>query len=454
MEFRTLNPVTEELEASYSFIKDKVLDQKVRNSEAAFLEWQEMAFSERQSYLHKLAERLEAEKQEHGQTITREMGKPVNQATGEIEKCAWVCRYYADNAEAFLKSQEKELDDKHSHIRFEPLGIIYAIMPWNYPYWQFFRYAAPALMAGNVTMLKHAPNVPQCALNIEQIFKDAGFPENVFQHLFINYEQSDRIIQHPDVKGVTLTGSTGAGSHVASVAGKHIKRTVLELGGSDPFIVLSGADVQKAAETAATARMQNTGQSCIAGKRFILHDDIYDDFLEVFKQEIEGLKQGDPTESDTYLGPLARKDLVEQLDQQVQQSVQKGAKVITGGEPLPREGFFYKPTILTGIEPGMAAYDEELFGPVASVFSVSDEEQAIELANDTPYGLGACIWSGDVEKAKSLSYYIETGNISINGMVKSDPRLPFGGVKQSGYGRELSESGIKEFVNVKTVNVF
>ncbi len=454
MEFRTLNPVTEELEASYAFIKDKVLDQKVRNSEAAFLEWQEMAFDERKSFLYKLAEKLEAGKNEHGQTITREMGKPINQAIGEIEKCAWVCRYYADNAEIFLESQEKDFDDKHSFIRFEPLGIIYAIMPWNFPYWQFFRYAAPALMAGNVTMLKHAPNVPQCALNIKQLFKDAEFPDDVFQHLFINYEQSDRIIQHPEIKGVTLTGSTGAGSHVASVAGHNIKPTVLELGGSDPFIVLADADVQKAAKTAAIARMQNTGQSCIASKRFILHADVYDDFLEAFKQEIEGLQQGDPNDPDTYLGPLARKDLVDQLDQQVQQSVQKGAKVVTGGEPLPREGFFYKPTILTNIEPGMPAYDEELFGPVASVFNVSDLEQAVELANDTPYGLGASIWSGDIDEAKSLSYYIETGNISINGMVKSDPRLPFGGVKQSGYGRELSELGIKEFVNIKTVNVF
>ncbi len=454
MEFRTLNPATEKLEKTYPFISDKELWKKVEAGEEAFDEWRKLSTAERKPYFQALAQELEAEKDFHGRTITREMGKPLKQAIGEIEKCAWVCRHYAENAESFLESVHKDFDDKTGIIRFEPLGIIYAIMPWNFPYWQFFRYAAPALMAGNVTLLKHAPNVPQCTLNIEEVFQKAGFPANVFQHLFIDYAQSDKLIGHSAIQGITLTGSTGAGSHVAAHAGKHIKKTVLELGGSDPFLVLADAHVEEAAKTAAWARMQNTGQSCIASKRFLVHDAVKDQFLETFKQEIVRYKQGDPENEETQLGPLARKDLVDQLDQQVRESVEKGAKVLTGGKVVEGPGYYYEPTILTDVGKGMPAYNEELFGPVATVFTFSDEQEAINLANDTPYGLGASVWSASVERAKTLSWEIQTGNISINGMVKSDPRLPFGGVKASGYGRELSEFGIKEFVNIKTLNVF
>ena len=454
MAFRTLNPATEELIKNYSLVDDNTLNQQIDKSQAAFDHWRHRSFEERKPFIRQLAETLENEKVTHARTITREMGKPVNQAVGEIEKCAWVCRYYAENAAHFLENEEKDLDGKRSIIRFEPLGVIYAIMPWNFPYWQFFRYAIPALMAGNVTLLKHAPNVPECALNMADAFYKAGFPEGVFQNLFIDHDQSQRLIKHPAIQGITLTGSTRAGSHVASQAGENIKKTVLELGGSDPFIVLEDANVEEAAKTAAVARMQNTGQSCIASKRFILQAGIRDQFMDVFQKEIESFQQGDPEDPETYLGPLARKDLVDKLDEQVQESVRKGAKIVTGGEQLDRIGFYYQPTILTAVEKGMPAYHEELFGPVATVLTVQDEKEAIRVANDTPYGLGGTIWSNDQEKALDLSRDLTCGNISLNGIVKSDPRLPFGGVKQSGYGRELSEFGIKEFVNIKTINVF
>ena len=455
MQFRTLNPVTEELKNEYPFLDNNTLHQKLNNSIAAFKQWRSLSFEDRKLYFLRLADLLEDQKDKHAEAITREMGKPIKQAVGEIEKCAWVCRHYAGYAESFLTADYKNLDStKESIIDFQPLGVIYAVMPWNFPYWQFFRFAAPALMAGNVALLKHAPNVPESASNIEQLFRQTGFPENVCQNLYINFEQSDWVIQQPSVQGVTLTGSTVAGSHVASVAGKYIKKTVLELGGSDPFIVLDDADVEKAAQTAAKARLQNTGQSCIAAKRFIIQSPVFKKFTEAFKEAFSEYNTGDPFDQNTNLGPLAREDLLDKLDRQVKDSVSAGAEIVTGGNRLKGKGYFYEPTILTNIKPGMPAYEEELFGPVATVIDFNDDQDAVKLANDTQYGLGTAVWTGNEERGKALSREIFTGNVAINGMVKSDPRLPFGGVKKSGYGRELSEYGIMEFVNIKTVNVF
>ncbi len=454
MEFQTLNPATEELIKTYELIDNEELERKIDKAHDAFLSWHKFTYEQREKMMNQLADVLEADKKMHAQSITKEMGKPIAQSVGEIEKCAFVCRYYAQNAKSFLQEQFKNLKNKDSYITFEPLGVIYGIMPWNFPYWQFFRYAAPAIMAGNTTLLKHAPNVPECALNIDKLFSKAGFPESVFQSLFIDYEQSNQVIAHPAVKGVTLTGSDGAGSAVASEAGKHIKKTVLELGGSDPFIVLNDANLEEAAKEAATARMQNSGQSCIAAKRFIIEKGVADSFTNKFLTQIRNLKVGNPEDKNNYLGPLARKDLLSNLERQVNESVNAGAKVLIGGSKPEGQGYYYNPTVITNVKPNMPAYHEELFGPVAALFVVENQEEAIELANDTQYGLGAAIWSGDIEKAKLVGRAIETGTIAINGMVKSDPHIPFGGVKKSGYGRELSEFGIKEFLNVKTVNVF
>ncbi len=455
MQFQTLNPATGVAHDPHPELDDEKLDLCVQKAQKAFEDWRKKRFEERRTFFERLVQLLDEHEGPCAETITMEMGKPIKQARGEISKSKWVCRYYAENAGHFLADQHKNLEStSESIVQFAPLGVVYVIMPWNFPFWQLFRFAAPALMAGNTLLLKHAPSVPESALKIAELFREARFPDGCFQNLFINYEQSDRVIANPAVQGVTLTGSKRAGSHVAQQAGSHVKKSVLELGGSDPFIVLDDADVGQAAEIAATARLQNTGQSCIASKRFVVMADKASLFLDKLEEAFRSFNVGDPTDENTDLGPLARSDIRDEIQAQVNDAFNKGATVRLGGQPMEDAGFFYHPTILTDIDSSMRVYYEEVFGPVACVYTVQSEEEAIELANATEYGLGASIWSGDPERAKKFAPEIHTGSIAINGMVKSDPRLPFGGVKASGYGRELSEFGIKEFVNIKTVNVF
>jgi succinate-semialdehyde dehydrogenase/glutarate-semialdehyde dehydrogenase len=417
----------------------------------AFQRWRRTTFKERAALYRKAADLLESEKQRWGEIMTLEMGKPIGSAVAEAEKCAWVCRYYADNAADFLADENIETDAKNSYVRYQPLGPVLAIMPWNFPFWQLFRFAAPGLMAGNVTLLKHAPNVPQCALAIQEIFDRAGFPAGVMQNIFVDPEQARTLLADPRVKAVTLTGSVRAGKSVAQAAGEHLKKVVLELGGSDPFIVLPSADLDKAVSTAITARMLNNGQSCIAAKRFILHRDVAQAFQDAFTQRMAALRVGDPMDPAVDVGPLARQDLRDGLARQVDESVSAGARVKLGGKPLDGQGYFYPPTILDNIPQDSPAYSDEMFGPVAGIFVVDDLNAAISLANDTVFGLGASVWTTDELEQEQVISDIETGSVFINGLVKSDPRLPFGGINQSGYGRELGVHGIREFVNVKTI---
>ncbi len=399
------------------------------------------------------AEILEAEKTELGRLMTLEMGKPITAAVSEAEKCASACRYYAANAERFLADQPVEVEGGRSWVAFQPIGAVLAIMPWNFPFWQVFRFAAPALMAGNVGILKHASNVPQCALAIEDVFRRAGFTEGVFQTLLIGSEMVEGIISDPRIAAVTLTGSEGAGRSVAGAAGKHLKKSVIELGGSDPFVIMPSANLDVAVSTAVTARMINNGQSCIAAKRFIVHAEIYDEFLKRFVARVSALIVGDPMDEKTELGPLATGAIRDELDAQVRASVSTGARLLIGGKRLERAGYFYAPTVLADIPPEAPAAREELFGPVASVFKVQDLDDAIRLANGTTFGLGASAWTQDEDERSRFVADIESGLLFINGMVASDPRLPFGGVKNSGFGRELGEFGIREFVNIKSVKI-
>ena len=397
------------------------------------------------------AEILENEKQEFGKLMTIEMGKPIKAAISEAEKCAWVCRYYAENAERHLSDQVVKTDAKQSFVRFQPLGPVLAVMPWNFPFWQVFRFAAPALMAGNVGLLKHASNVPQCALAIEDIFRRAGFPEGAFQTLLIGSAKVEDILNDERVVAATLTGSEPAGSSVAGICGKRIKKTVLELGGSDPFIVMPSANLNEAVSTAVKARTINNGQSCIAAKRFIVAAEIYDEFERGFVEQMKALRVGDPLEEETDIGPLATPQIVDDLEKQVQEAVASGARVLTGGKRVDRTGNFYEPTVLVNVDPAAPVSCEEIFGPVAMLFRVNDIDEAIRLANATPFGLGSAAWTNEPEEQQRFINELEAGSVFINGMVASDPRLPFGGVKHSGYGRELAEFGIREFVNIKTV---
>jgi len=399
------------------------------------------------------AEILEAEKRELGRLMTLEMGKPITAAVSEAEKCASACRYYAANAERFLADQPVEVEGGRSWVAFQPIGAVLAIMPWNFPFWQVFRFAAPALMAGNVGILKHASNVPQCALAIEDVFRRAGFTEGVFQTLLIGSEMVEGIISDPRIAAVTLTGSEGAGRSVAGAAGKHLKKSVIELGGSDPFVIMPSANLDAAVSTAVTARMINNGQSCIAAKRFIVHAEIYDEFLKRFVARVSALIVGDPMDEKTELGPLATGAIRDELDAQVRASVSMGARLLIGGKRLERAGYFYAPTVLADIPREAPAAREELFGPVASVFKAQDLDDAIRLANGTTFGLGASAWTRDENERSRFVVDIESGLLFINGMVASDPRLPFGGVKNSGFGRELGEFGIREFVNIKSVKI-
>ncbi len=451
MTMQSINPATEEVLATFDEATPQQIDQALAQAHAAFHRWRETTFAERGALMTRATATLRARKGEYGRLITQEMGKPIAEAEAEVEKCAWNCDYYAENAQRFLADEPAPSGAAESFVAFEPLGVILAIMPWNFPFWQVLRFAAPALMAGNTAVLKHAGNVPQCALAIEKVFVDSGFPAGVFRTLLIGGGAVEQVIRDPRIAAVTLTGSDATGSIVAAAAGHVLKKTVLELGGSDAFIVLEDADLDGAAQMAVRSRFQNTGQSCIAAKRFIVLEAVADEFERRFRDAAAALKVGDPLERDTQIGPLARGDLRDALDHQVRETVAAGARVLLGGEPLARRGYFYAPTILTGVRRDMPAFREETFGPLAAVVRVKDADEAVAVANDSPYGLGGNLWTRDVERGKRLARRIETGGVFINGMTASDPRLPFGGVKRSGYGRELSAYGIREFVNVQTI---
>jgi succinate-semialdehyde dehydrogenase/glutarate-semialdehyde dehydrogenase len=407
--------------------------------------------SQRGDLLKSAAQTLRRRQPELAELITLEMGKPIAEAEAEIAKCAGGCEFFAENAERLLAAHAVASDATRSYVRHDPLGPVLAIMPWNFPFWQVFRFAAPALMAGNTAVLKHAPNVPGCALAIESIFSEAGYPRGVFESLLISNDAAEAVIQHPAIRAVTLTGSERAGMAVASQAGRALKKTVMELGGSDAFIVLADADLDDAIAAAVNARCLNSGQSCIAAKRFIVEQSVADHFEEAFASRMADLRVGPGIDRANQVGPLARADLRAGLEQQVQATISAGATPLTGGHPLTGRGFFYAPTVLTGVHPGMAAFDQETFGPVAAVIRAADAGDAVRLANLSAYGLGASLWTHDLDRAESLAASLDAGAVFINGIVKSDPRLPFGGIKRSGWGRELSEEGIREFVNIKTV---
>ncbi|MBD2597978.1 NAD-dependent succinate-semialdehyde dehydrogenase [Nostoc spongiaeforme FACHB-130] len=452
MAIATINPATGETLKTFEPLNDVEIAAKLNLANQAFEQYRKTSFPQRSLWLQKAAEILDQEKADFGKIMTLEMGKPYKAAIAEVEKCASVCRYYAENAADFLADVTVKTDASHSFVCYQPLGVILAVMPWNFPFWQVFRFAAPALMAGNVGLLKHASNVPQSALAIADIFQRAGFPGGVFQTLLIGAAKVADLIADDRVKAATLTGSEPAGASLAANAGKHIKKTVLELGGSDPFIILASADIAAAAATATAARMLNNGQSCIAAKRFIVEEAIADQFEKLLLDKFLALKVGDPMQPDTDLGPLATPDILQELDQQVQVAKQSGGKVLTGGHPISNlPGNFYPPTIISDIPLDAPIAQEEFFGPVALLFRVPNIDAAIKLANATPFGLGASAWTNNDQERSRLIAEIEAGAVFINGLVKSDPRLPFGGIKRSGYGRELSIQGIQEFVNVKTV---
>jgi succinate-semialdehyde dehydrogenase/glutarate-semialdehyde dehydrogenase len=451
MPIATINPATGETLQTFESLTKAQIDEKLLRASNTFRVYRETSFAERRAMMLRAAEILEAEKHELARIMTTEMGKPIKGAIGEAEKCAWVCRYYADTAEQHLSDQVIETDAAKSYIKFQPLGPVLAVMPWNFPFWQVFRFAAPALMAGNVGLLKHASNVPQCALAIEDIFHRAGFPEGAFQTLLVGSDAVEGILKDPRVVAATLTGSEPAGRSVASIAGSEIKKTVLELGGSDPFIVMPSANLEEAVTTAVKARTINNGQSCIAAKRFIVAKEIYAEFEERFVAEMKALTVGDPMQEATEIGPLATEQILKDVAEQVKTSVAAGAILLTGGKKLEREGNFYQPTVLTNIPKDSPAFSEEVFGPVALLFSVENTDEAIEIANGTTFGLGASAWTNDESERKRFIEQLEAGCVFINGMVASDPRLAFGGIKNSGYGRELGEFGIREFVNIKTI---
>lgn len=451
MTFESINPATGEILESFEEWPAEKTQGVIEEVHVAWQKWRQTIFTRREELMEKCAAALRLNKERYARMMSLEMGKPITEGRGEVEKCASVCDFYAENAARFLAPEPVDSGGAGAYVAFRPLGTILAVMPWNFPFWQVFRFTAPALMAGNSVVLKHSSNVPRCALAIEEVFRQVGFPENVFRTLLIGSRQVDAVIENDRVKAVTITGSAHAGGKVAAMAGRMLKKSVMELGGSDPFIVLADADIDEAALTAARARCINSGQSCIAAKRFIIEDSVYSAFMERFKKAMESLVVGDPMDEAVQVGPQAREDLMRELQVQVEESVAHGAEVILGGKPLERRGYFYPPTILTGVKPGMRAYHEELFGPVASVITVKDLDQAVEVANDTPFGLGGSVWTRNKRKGEEVAARLEAGVVFVNGLVKSDPRLPFGGVKGSGYGRELSQYGIKEFVNIQTI---
>ena len=451
---KSINPANEELLKEY---KEMSPDQVIKIIEAAhneYLKWRTTDYKIRAEKMKNAASVLKNRKEGLANLMTLEMGKPLAQSRAEVEKCSWVCDYFAENAEKFLEDQVIKTDASKSFVTFEPIGVVLAVMPWNFPFWQVFRFAAPNLMAGNAGVLKHSSNVMGCALAIENIFKEAGFPENLFRTLVISSKNVAGVIKNRVIKAVTLTGSTAAGVSVAKAAGEQLKKTVLELGGSDPYLVLEDADLDKAADTCVNSRLLNGGQSCIAAKRFIVVESIYNEFEKIFVEKMKSKKMGDPFDESNNLGPQARNDLRDELHQQVRKSVEKGAKILLGGEVPAGKGAYYPPTVLTEVKKGMPAYDEELFGPVAALIKVKNEEEGIRVANDSTFGLGAAVFTRNIAKGERIAQKeLAAGSCFVNEFVKSDPRLPFGGINESGYGRELSVFGIREFVNIKTVYI-
>lgn len=449
----SVNPATGETFARFEELTDAELEARLARAASGYLSWRRVPVAERTRLMARAAEVLEAQKERFGRTMTLEMGKTLKAAISEVEKCAWACRYYAENGERFLADEEVKSNATRSYVRWLPLGPVLAVMPWNFPFWQVFRFAAPALVAGNVGLLKHASNVPQSALAIEEVFRLAGFPEGAFQTLLVGSARVEPIVLDDRVVAVTLTGSEWAGAAVAAAAGKALKKAVLELGGSDPFVVMPSADVEAAARTAVSARCINNGQSCIAAKRFIVHERVYDRFEREFVERMAALRVGDPLDAATDVGPIVSAAERDKLVQQVAAAVAAGGRVLLGGAALPGKGHFFPPTVIAGVPRGSAAACEEIFGPVAMLFRVRDVEEAISLANETPFGLGSSVWTRDEAERNLFVDQIEAGATFVNSMVASDPRLPFGGVKRSGYGRELAAVGMREFMNMKTVSV-
>jgi succinate-semialdehyde dehydrogenase/glutarate-semialdehyde dehydrogenase len=448
---RSIDPATGQVLATYPEADEAAIEAAIAEAWKVRTGWRDAGIEHRARLLKSVAGVLRADKARYGSILTAEMGKPIVEAEAEVEKCAWTAGWIADNAARLLADEQIDSTASRSYVRYLPLGVVLAVMPWNFPFWQAFRAGLPALAAGNVMLLKHASNVPQSALAIEEVFREAGLPDGVFQTLLVGPKAVDRIINDRRVAAVTLTGSEAAGAHVAETAGKALKKSVLELGGSDPFIVLADADVATAATVACRARNQNNGQSCIAAKRFIVVDEVADDFEKRFVAAVGALKVGDPMDRGNQVGPLARADLVDALERQVRESVGMGARVLTGGKRLDGKGNYFEPTVLGGVAPNMPVFREESFGPVAALIRVRDAEEALQVANDSDFGLGSAIWTADVEKAREMAGRVEAGMVFINGMVASDARLPFGGIKRSGFGRELSEIGIREFTNAQTV---
>lgn len=447
----SINPATEEILAVFETHSAQQIEQALEQASDTYRSWRRSPFGERARLMRSAAAYLRRHAARLASIVTAEMGKPIVESEAEVEKCAWNCDYYAENAESFLRPEPRKSGARESFVQYAPLGPVLAVMPWNFPFWQVFRFAAPALMAGNTAVLKHASNVPQCALAIEEVFREAGFPAGAFRTLLIPSSAVPRLIEDPRIVAVTLTGSEGAGAAVAAHSGRFLKKTVLELGGSDAFIVLADADLEAAVRTAVRARFQNTGQSCIAAKRFIVAAPVYDDFLQRFVAAVARLVVGDPAERTTQVGPLARRDLLDELERQVRDSVARGARLLLGGSRRLGRGYFFEPTVLSEVPLDTPACREEVFGPVAPILRAANLDEAVRIANSSPYGLGASLWTSDIDAARRAARGVEAGQVFINGMVASDPRLPFGGVKRSGYGRELSELGIREFVNIQTV---
>ncbi|MGQ3412154.1 NAD-dependent succinate-semialdehyde dehydrogenase [Natrinema sp. LN54] len=452
MSIESTNPATGDVVDSFDETSTEERDEHLARANETFEEWRDTPIQARQRLLSRAADVLRDNEDEYAELMTEEMGKPIGQAHDEVEKCAWVCDYYAEHAAEHLQDEVVASDESaRTVVAYQPLGPVLAIMPWNFPFWQVFRFAAPNLAAGNVGLLKHASNVPGCARAIEDVFEQAGFPEGAFTSLLISSSEIDEVIEDDRIRAVTITGSDGAGRAVAETAGSQLKKNVLELGGSDPFVVLEDAPMEQTVETAVQARLINNGQSCIAAKRFIVVEDVYDEFVDRFTEAMDEQVVGDPMDDDTDIGPQARDDLMDDLHEQVEETVDQGGEIELGGEPMDRDGAFYPPTVLTDVPENAPADQEELFGPVATVFRVPDEAAAIEKANDTRFGLGASVWTEDLERGERVARQFESGMAFVNELVKSDPRLPFGGVKDSGYGRELSRHGIREFVNTKTI---
>lgn len=451
---QSINPADLQVIKTYNSMLPAEVNNIIDLTNNAFDEWKGTTFDQRSKLMMKAADVLRKKKEEYSKLMTLEMGKPISQSRAEVEKCAWVCEYYAENAEKFLADEIIETDASKSFIAFQPLGIVLAVMPWNFPFWQVFRFAAPGLMAGNAGILKHASNVSGCALAIEEVFKESGFPENLFRTVLVPSSQMEEVIKNEKIKAVTLTGSVPAGKSVAKNAGAVLKKTVMELGGSDPYLIFEDADLELAAETCVTARLINGGQSCIAAKRFIIVEKVYDSLEKLFVEKMKSKKMGDPFDESNHIGPQASVTLRDELHQQVTKSIELGAKLLLGGVIPETKGAWYPPTVLSKVKKEMPAYDEELFGPVAALIKAKNEAEAIEIANDSIFGLGAALFTKDSKRGEKIAKEkIQAGCCFVNAFVKSDPRLPFGGIKESGYGRELSSIGIREFVNIKTVYI-